>query len=285
MSRDRGHLDRHAHWRGVPALWKEAGQTALGVLAGAFAWCAPPSPVAAADTPPALVDRPAAPASLEDCRLTLLARQAVLGDERFRDLDLGVSVHQNIAVLWGVVPDPVLVRAAEERVRGVLGVAGVRNELQTEGRGKERDAARARGTFAPPALRIERSRLDRRRDSTALTGQRDNGPVLATRDTTPLMPSIVLPDPHGKPPAAPAASLGPPIPYDANDALAALVENARHVDPRFRDIRVAIDNGVVRLGAASAQRDDVYLFASHLSHVQGVRRILVESSSTAEARR
>src|SRR5262245_41730962 len=66
----------------------------------------------------------------EDCQLALFARDKLLADEVLGPLNLGVTVRAGVATLWGTVPSPALAHRAQERIRGVPGLAQVRNDLR-----------------------------------------------------------------------------------------------------------------------------------------------------------
>src|SRR5262245_10360620 len=70
--------------------------------------------------------------SLHDCRWTMQVRQSLLRDERLSDLNLGVTVHDHVAVLWGAVPSTELARLAVEKVQQIQGIAAVVNELYVD---------------------------------------------------------------------------------------------------------------------------------------------------------
>lgn len=68
-------------------------------------------------------------AALQDLWLTLRARQVLLEDEALGKLNLGVKVRNRIATLWGPVPRADLALRAEARLRGLIELVDVRNDL------------------------------------------------------------------------------------------------------------------------------------------------------------
>lgn len=70
--------------------------------------------------------------SLHDCRWTMQVRQSLLQDERLGELNLGVTVRDHVAVLWGPVPSAELARLALERVQRIQGIAAVVNEMYVD---------------------------------------------------------------------------------------------------------------------------------------------------------
>ena len=64
---------------------------------------------------------------------TLQAREVLQGDDGLADLNLGIFVRRHVAVLWGPVPSQELKLRAEVRLRTMLPLADVRNELNVAG--------------------------------------------------------------------------------------------------------------------------------------------------------
>jgi hypothetical protein len=60
---------------------------------------------------------------------TLEAREVLLADNELRSLNIGVTVRHHVAVLWGPVPSRELSLRAEIRLRTMLPLANVTNEL------------------------------------------------------------------------------------------------------------------------------------------------------------
>lgn len=67
--------------------------------------------------------------TLRDMRLTVRARKMLLEDPLLGPLNLGVRVERRIAVLWGPVPSVELGWQAEERLRTMIELAEIRNEM------------------------------------------------------------------------------------------------------------------------------------------------------------
>src|SRR5262249_43386471 len=63
---------------------------------------------------------------------TALARQTLLRDPRLAGLNVGVKVHDRVAVLWGTVPTLDLARRAEELLRALPDFRQVRSELEID---------------------------------------------------------------------------------------------------------------------------------------------------------
>src|SRR2546423_1505766 len=65
-------------------------------------------------------------------KMTLQARQLLRKDEALASVNLGVSVREGIATVWGTVPSKELARHVEERLRQVKGVTQVRSTIRVE---------------------------------------------------------------------------------------------------------------------------------------------------------
>src|SRR5947209_10944590 len=85
-----------------------------------------PSRAATADTPSW---GPATDPAVHDLELTLRCRKALREDRVLGDLNIGLSVHDQVVSLWGSVPTVDAALRVEERLRQVLGIAGISNSL------------------------------------------------------------------------------------------------------------------------------------------------------------
>src|SRR5262249_18068119 len=65
----------------------------------------------------------------QDVWHTVLARQALLQDQQVGTLNLGVKVHNRVAILWGPVPSAPLARRVVELLRQIPDLIAVQNEL------------------------------------------------------------------------------------------------------------------------------------------------------------
>ncbi len=71
----------------------------------------------------------AAPPAIEDILLTIKVRQALYRDEELRPHNIGVQVIDRVAILFGPVNSLDLGLRAESRLRGIIELRDVRNEL------------------------------------------------------------------------------------------------------------------------------------------------------------
>jgi BON domain len=235
-------------------------------------------PVRAADlaemrNPPRLRS-PAAPLTDKDCQIALFAREALLRDEALARLNLGVTVHGETAILWGTVPNIALSRRAEEKVRGVLGLVQVKNELRIEA--GDDDALEFLQT-PDPALREPARRRNRPIPLVSRGEQSLPGGNKPAADSPPLMPPIPVP-------AGPQQTVSlfeppmtqPVLNVSSRSSLVETLERLRRSNERYRSIRLEVQGGVVRLWSNAANGEDLFIFAQRVSHIPGVQRVIVE---------
>ncbi|MCI0638990.1 MAG: BON domain-containing protein [Gemmataceae bacterium] len=78
---------------------------------------------------PARSADPEAARRMHDTLQTIHARKLLLADPQLGPLNLGVSVRNRVAMLWGPVPSLDLSRRAEQRLRGMFELVEVQNRL------------------------------------------------------------------------------------------------------------------------------------------------------------
>lgn len=86
-----------------------------------------------------------------DLLLTILARRALLLDAELGPLNLGVRVRNRVATLWGPVPSAGLGFKAEQRLRGLVELLEVHNELMVAPASAALPAPAMPAGFLPPA--------------------------------------------------------------------------------------------------------------------------------------
>jgi hypothetical protein len=227
---------------------------------------------------------PGEPAANHDLRHTMLARTALLKDPALAALNLGVRVHNRVAVLWGPVPSAALKERAARVLRQVPDLLEVRNELHVEA--PPEPAPQYLPENLPPATpmpaalpgfsRAEegwRDQFARRQEvargfaSPAENVRLRPAPPADERTDTAVLPAIAVPA------AAPA------LPPD--QAIARLQRG----DPRFRDLRAEPRGGQVRLTGSAASWQDVYDLARALADLPGVERVVFDQIRTPAAGR
>jgi hypothetical protein len=222
-----------------------------------------------------------------DCTLTALARQALLDDVELGLLNLGVSVNDHVATVWGPVPSQAGARRAVECLRRVQGISRVVDQLSVEPpqdplfdflklpprpldlhkpgfqtgpdvRPPESvDKTRTRTSLGPAS----RSVLD---DARPAGAQGKPGAQSASLAEVPAMPSLVLPV------VAPAAG-------DLPHEIAALQEK----NARLRYVHPEVQGGVVSLRGFVYSWEDLFALARSISLLPGVERVVIRDVKMA----
>ena len=265
--------------------------SALGTLLGqaAIGGDPPGSP----QIPPIRIELPASGAStLDDCRLSLLARQELYKDDRLGDLPLGASVRGDVAFVWGSVPSEELARLAEERIRKVPGVDRVQNEVRIDTSLKPVHSATG---IAPAPVEVPRITQGTLADGgrTAIIARLvDQSPTkfgdsvssgLSKSAGAPVvvLPPISLCPPPDPAPAATGATISTPTPAAAEVAgLAGRVDELRAKYPTLGALHVETQGGIVRLWGAASNWEDVLSLAQSISKLPGVERVVLENIRT-----
>lgn len=245
----------------------------VGVMSATFrarAWLARSCLIAgfafAAAQPVLGIETPASPdGDFADCRLTVFARQALQHDLLLANHNLGVTVHDRKATLWGAVHSAELSRRAEDAVRKVPGIALVKNDLRVE-RPTQSGGDLLVQTWSPAKsdspLAVKRSSPD---NLTSFTGW------MPPTNLTP--PVVSLGAPVVREPINPIA---PPVPA----GLEQQVKKLRDSDARFRNLRLDVEGAVVRLRGSVDRWEDAFELASAASRIAGVERIIMDEVAT-----
>jgi hypothetical protein len=212
------------------------------------------------------------PPSERDCQHALFAREALLKDETLAPFNVGVSVRNGVATIWGTVPSPALAHRAEERIRLVPGLAQVRNDLKIS-TGDEEWAEFLKG---PPSLPNPPIQEAKRWDHPAPLVSRGEESRLNLNKAAPplLMPPIQV-----------SAGLTRPVSTietvqslktTAPPTLAEAVDSLRMKNERFQRVRFEVQGGEVHLWSSSNAGGDVFGMAQAVAHIRGVDRVIVE---------
>jgi osmotically-inducible protein OsmY len=185
---------------------------------------------------------------LSDATLTFQARRALANDDRLSAFNIGVRVRDGGATLVGRVPTAELVGSAEECLRKVHGLRGVRSELLV-GTVTESPPLRMPVESAPAAPDPEPVALL----APVLNSPADDRPAVTLSGRT----------------QEPAA--------DADRALQEAVERLRWADPRFLRVKVEVRDGVVRLSGQVVRGQDGMDLARLASRLRGVKDVLLET--------
>src|SRR5947209_6585754 len=96
------------------------GGFVLGLITAALLACAVSPAFVPAAGAPAKAD-----ASFDELKLEAAARKALLQDKRLGGLNVGVTVRDRVATLWGPLPSAEAVNEALERLKQVPGIVKV----------------------------------------------------------------------------------------------------------------------------------------------------------------
>ena len=233
------------------------------------------TPTLAADLPSAHQDSDCA--VLDDCRLSLLARQALFSEPTLADLPLGVSVHANQARLWGTVPTAALVALAQERVRNVAGVAEVRNEIHVDPKVDGPREGKHAIASEPGRQPIIAQLADKPSPSFGAMAQPTlralSGPIV-------IMPPISLTSGQQ---AASAANteLAEPTAVAPRSELKVAVDRLRRQDPALHGIQAQVDGRIVMLTGKVSSWENLLELARSISRLPGVERVILDKINTS----
>lgn len=218
--------------------------------------------VALADPEEARAD---APPELHDIRISLRVRKALSADPELGRYNVGVTLRQGTATLWGVLPSDALVRRAVARAQQVQGVLAVKSELRV-------------------AQTTEPKLDDKPPDLPAVLGtpKPSRHPGLLTGEPRPGSPpgpgvSLLAPVPANDPPAA----ILLPRPLNRAAELTAAVMRLREGDVRFRLVQVEVRDRAVLLSGVVARQEDIVELARLVSRLPGVGQVVVENVRAA----
>jgi osmotically-inducible protein OsmY len=201
-------------------------------------------------------------------QVLLRVRRALSADEVLAPMNVGVSVRNGVATLWGPLTSTDEIRRALKEVADVRGVESVRNELYVS-----KDARPLPPVFVLP----DRMTPDRAAPTDALVW-RNVGPG----DLTALSRPRELPGPGLAVLQRPTVS--DPLPQQPTTVTAArtegvpaTIERLQKSDARFSKIEVDWRDGTIRLRGSPAEAAAVMAFARLLSDVPGVERIVLQN--------
>jgi osmotically-inducible protein OsmY len=205
-------------------------------------------------------------AALTDCRLTVLARRALQQESLLAPHNLGVSVRDRKAKLWGGVHSPDLSLRAEQAVRNVPGIASVQNDLRVE---KPMHAGKAQLVQTWSPTRSDSPPMVKRRASDSLTSFAEWSPPTAA--------------------SPPTVSLGLPIPREQIQPVAHVpptgameqLKKLRDADARFRQVRIDMNGSVAHLRGTVDRWEDAFALAELVSRVPGVERVVLDQIATS----
>jgi hypothetical protein len=211
-------------------------------------------------------------AARRDLRHTLAARRALLRDPALATLNLGVKVHDRVAVLWGPVPSAEVRQRALEVLRAVPDLLAVRDESHLDV--PDEAPPEFLPEFAPalPGLwrgDSWRGQLTRRPDEPAPVAVPENvrfRPAPPEGDEANPAAEAVLPSV-----LVPATSAVPPGAAGLREALDRLVAS----EQRFHRLRAEPRGAEVHVSGTAAHGEDLQAFARRAARLPGVERVIV----------
>jgi hypothetical protein len=197
--------------------------------------------------------------------LTVLARHALQHDLLLATLNIGVTVQDRHATLWGAVHAPDLSKRAEDAVRHVPGIASVKNDLRID----------ASARLVSPQLVQTWSPKRSEHASAANKAPKENLASFSrwTPPATINPPAVHLGEPIAR---APINPISPVMPSD----LAASLNQLRNADARYRQLRIDTDGAIITLRGTVRRWEDALDLAGSISHVTGVERVILDRIET-----
>lgn len=219
------------------------------------------APAALADSAPGR----SAQDRIRDLETQVRARQQLAADEELAPFNLGVSVRDGVAVVWGPVPSPEMKARALAAVENVRGIYKVQSEMYV---------TRTAGTLVTPSYALTLPDAPQTSASAMPDWRTGKLPALPGQ-----LSSNKGDEPTGPPksvlllPAVAAPDEGP------NGELASALEGIRKGDERYRLIQYEMKNGAIYL-RGTAKPEHVMAFAQAISRVPGVGRVVLQSQAT-----
>ena len=213
----------------------------------------------------------------DDCRLTVAGMRALAREPRLAELNLGLTIHDHIAVVWGTVPSAELRRLVEKTLLHVSGIAQVLNQLQVQPLWDEPVTPRA----PPPGAPQEHSPAQSVPPTVMVTGPSPYAELrpaeTAKAADSPMRvaarPVIITSEP---PMAVLPRSASPTDPI-VEQRLATLLRG----DVRYLHLRAEVRDGMVILHGSVPSWDDLRLLATAASRLPGVERVVMDDVQCA----
>jgi len=207
----------------------------------------------------------ASSSTLNDCQMAAEARRSVMADPALADLNIGITVVDGSATVWGGVPDADIAARVRSRLSVVAGISTVIDDLRIDPDSRLSPLRSAVASQVNPPVEWYKP---------GLASGYPRGGRASFADAVPPMTIDRLP--AGDPARSPAVTLLKPTLTDTN--LADQLETLRRSTSRFRDLGVRSIGSVVYLRPCNAPSATVLEFAGRISHLQGVSRVLIEDS-------
>lgn len=247
------------------------------------------------------------PSAAPDVALARSAMAALDDDPRLKDVTLIVSVVDRVAVIGGPVPSPDHSRWAEERVRGVAGIADVKNRCFIQGRPDplvravaDRLAVNPRpltpdlppvvpglkpvplDVAAGPPTNVGAAVADPMgHPSTSLRPPAESAGFLLP----PVSPGGLVPKPmsNAAPPVPGVLTAGanaPTVDPTRPESVLHAAETVRRREARFAGLNVQLENGTAVISGRAARAADAWDLSEALRRVPGIQRVVVGAVET-----
>jgi osmotically-inducible protein OsmY len=259
------------------------------VFTGLLLWRLPVKLAVADVAAPRLGPAVSRDTSLGDFERMVFARQALQQDEQLGALNLGVTVRGRVATLWGGIPSEEMARRAESVLRGTAGITIVHNELRVEPRREAKknlfalptspagESPQTGSLLAPGSL----TSLPGDRASESQSGFTPEPTAEKPPEAVRVMPPLVItlrPPPFPDPPPFEERK----VVAVATAELTAALRRVQAGDTRFRQIRLEVQDGVVRLSGMVSQPGDMMAFAQLIAKVPGVKHVIMGETRTPQ---
>lgn len=247
-------------------------------------------------TSPALAGLPPPPSSpfdrIRDLSVSVRARRVLKEDAELASLNLGVSVENGIASVWGPVPSTDVARRAISKLQNVRGVREVRTNFYSESPQVENllgDLIQHRG--AATRIDVGKPDLD---SGKLLVKVQTPVPVVGSPGTEPVstpkiriagQPTTAVPTASVPRAAVPMAAVPTATVSTRNDkgtpqspTLAERVIAVRRSDDRFATVGITISGTRLTVHQSSAPDDVIRDLLTQLRRVSGVSEIQLSSN-------
>jgi osmotically-inducible protein OsmY len=203
-----------------------------------------------------------------DGKLTIFARQALQCDWGLKSHNIGVMVQGRTATLWGAIGSPALSERAENLVRQVPGISKVHNHLRVEQMPLPTQTKELFHVWSPVKSAKPSPEHSRNLEPPGrLTGW---GP------------------PGGAPPVATVVMLGmpispaprPPVAAAVRSELEIALEKLQQKDPRYRRLRLDVQDATLRLAGTVDRWADVLEFADRAARIPGLKHVNIDRVTT-----
>jgi osmotically-inducible protein OsmY len=206
-----------------------------------------------------------------DLRDTSLARSLLLQDRELEAFNVGVSVRDHVATLWGVVPSAELARRAVDMLKKQPEFREIHSKIVVDPAERPEVEPGSPSKFRP----VEPSPPEARPQAALTKGTSTWGAATprwepAAQDT----PTSAENSPAG--PAGGVAAAPETVTVTVRDiSLDQAIRTIRESDRRFQGLRHEIRERAVSLTGAVAQWDDAVSLARAISRLPGVERVVL----------